>query len=775
MKIKNLYIKEYAGVKNRCIELEPGFNIIEGENESGKSTILSFIKFMLYGLAKRSAGETVTEKEKAFSWSGGVAEGTMTVETEDGVFRIERSAREGIRGDTLKIIELDTGDAVFRGEVPGEVFLGVSAAVFESSACVRQLSCALLDGAELGSALENLLLSADEALSTQKAVDKLESQRKKLLHKTGRGGSIAEHTLRRDTLRTRLETAKKKNAQIMDYEASYEKLAALCSEAREKLAENRELCEAYDKRQQLIRLESLKSTKARIESIETELSEYKAEKCYLGFVPRGDYLMALTEAERDFSSALKNREEKSADFEEARGALPEENEEKAKYALEIEKMGGAATVADEYSASYRRHNGLLRSAFVFLAVCAVFVAASVVCVLPLTLPKFFENAYVFPAFCAGAAIFALATIFFYIASGKKRGKCEKICRALGLDGFPSGNELYTYLGECAGAKAKCDGRRKRLEDAERALAEAESTLGSRRAELERLLFKVGAKLPENEADINGLVLEIKASSDEVCRGIDELERDLAKYRTLYEERSREAEGLDEKALRAALTPELEARLASVNITSLRREYEFMRAKAESAEQKKNYYDHELVGLRATAENPLKVETLLYATEERLREETTLHAAISLASDALQTAAVSVRKNVTPMLRARAGEILSSLTDGKYSALGISPDFTITLEADGVTRPIEAMSAGTKDAAYLALRLALISVLYRGGQPPLILDEALSQIDDRRTAALLSMLSRYCSEGNQCMLFSCHTRESEMVEANVIRLRSRDVL
>ena len=48
-------------------------------------------------------------------------------------------------------------------------------------------------------------------------------------------------------------------------------------------------------------------------------------------------------------------------------------------------------------------------------------------------------------------------------------------------------------------------------------------------------------------------------------------------------------------------------------------------------------------------------------------------------------------------------------------------------------------------------------------------EVLSQIDDKRAAALLNMLSKYCADGAQCLLFSCHTRESGMVEANVIKL------
>ena len=191
MRIINVNIAEYASIKNREIDFSDGLNIIEGENESGKSTILSFIKFMLYGFPKRSAGEVLSEKERGLSWSGGSAEGSMTIETDLGRFRIERSAKA--KGDGgAKIIDLSTGTQVAKGEVPGELFLGVSLRVFESTACVKQLECSSIDGGELGGALENMLLSADETMNTQRAIGKIERLRKKLLYKTGKGGSIYE-------------------------------------------------------------------------------------------------------------------------------------------------------------------------------------------------------------------------------------------------------------------------------------------------------------------------------------------------------------------------------------------------------------------------------------------------------------------------------------------------------------------------------------------------------------------------------------------------------
>ena len=45
-------------------------------------------------------------------------------------------------------------------------------------------------------------------------------------------------------------------------------------------------------------------------------------------------------------------------------------------------------------------------------------------------------------------------------------------------------------------------------------------------------------------------------------------------------------------------------------------------------------------------------------------------------------------------------------------------------------------------------------------PPLMMDEALCQMDDRRMGRLLGLLGKLCEENLQCLLFTCHRREAE---------------
>jgi len=52
MKIRELNIKNFGKLSDKTIRFPDGINIIYGENESGKSTIHTFIKSMLFGLER---------------------------------------------------------------------------------------------------------------------------------------------------------------------------------------------------------------------------------------------------------------------------------------------------------------------------------------------------------------------------------------------------------------------------------------------------------------------------------------------------------------------------------------------------------------------------------------------------------------------------------------------------------------------------------------------------------------------------------------------------
>ena len=52
MKIRELYLENFGKFSDKKVVFRDGVNVIYGENESGKTTIHTFIKSMLFGLER---------------------------------------------------------------------------------------------------------------------------------------------------------------------------------------------------------------------------------------------------------------------------------------------------------------------------------------------------------------------------------------------------------------------------------------------------------------------------------------------------------------------------------------------------------------------------------------------------------------------------------------------------------------------------------------------------------------------------------------------------
>ena len=90
MIIKNIKINQFGNLENKDIELST-FNVIYGRNEAGKSTLLSFIPSMLYGLSKLKNGKKYSDFEKYKPWKEKDFSGTIEYSLDDGTnFKVYR-------------------------------------------------------------------------------------------------------------------------------------------------------------------------------------------------------------------------------------------------------------------------------------------------------------------------------------------------------------------------------------------------------------------------------------------------------------------------------------------------------------------------------------------------------------------------------------------------------------------------------------------------------------------------------------------------------------
>ena len=70
MKINKLKINSYGKLKEKEIDLKKGINIIYGQNEAGKSTLINFIINSFYGISKNKKGKEVSDYDKYKPWVG---------------------------------------------------------------------------------------------------------------------------------------------------------------------------------------------------------------------------------------------------------------------------------------------------------------------------------------------------------------------------------------------------------------------------------------------------------------------------------------------------------------------------------------------------------------------------------------------------------------------------------------------------------------------------------------------------------------------------------
>jgi uncharacterized protein YhaN len=127
-----------------------------------------------------------------------------------------------------------------------------------------------------------------------------------------------------------------------------------------------------------------------------------------------------------------------------------------------------------------------------------------------------------------------------------------------------------------------------------------------------------------------------------------------------------------------------------------------------------------------------------------------------------------RQQEGPLLR-RASAHFAALTNGRYARLATDTDeqgrvLLLACRPDGAECRAEALSEGTRDQLYLALRVAAIEDHAERAEPlPFIADDLLVNFDDARAGAALALLATF-GRGTQTILFTHHEHIAAMAEA-----------
>lgn len=180
MIIREANIGKFGKLENQKYQFAPRINVIYGANESGKSTLMQFLKAMLFGLEKTRVRKTLDAYNRYEPWdTPAYFYGSMMFETGQQQFLLERNFY--YKEKRARLVNIRDGEelSVEYGDL--DMLLGnVSAAAYENTCCIGQEQ--LLPGRELGVLLEdersNLAQTGSGDFQLSKALQELEQKRK---------------------------------------------------------------------------------------------------------------------------------------------------------------------------------------------------------------------------------------------------------------------------------------------------------------------------------------------------------------------------------------------------------------------------------------------------------------------------------------------------------------------------------------------------------------------------------------------------------------------
>ncbi|ELC8442054.1 AAA family ATPase [Clostridium perfringens] len=192
MIIKKINVKSFGKLENKEIELKEGFNIIYGENESGKSTLQSFIKVMLYGVDNKKGKKSLADRVKYTPIGKSTFSGELLIEVENEELLIDRSFGKTKKYDEGNIFNNITGEKInqYSWQEPGKDILNISGDGFKNTLFISQMGCNVESSKQddvLNKIINILECGADE-ISYKKIKNNLEENKKQLTNsrKTGK-------------------------------------------------------------------------------------------------------------------------------------------------------------------------------------------------------------------------------------------------------------------------------------------------------------------------------------------------------------------------------------------------------------------------------------------------------------------------------------------------------------------------------------------------------------------------------------------------------------
>ena len=735
MFIEKIKIDDFGGTENREISFENDLNIIEGDNESGKSTVCAFMRFILFGFSDKK------ERMRRYSFGHNSVSGSMIVNVGGKRFRIEREYAEK-SGDKCSIIDLDINAPVSEGVNPGEYFLSVYGDVYDHTAFINQTAGGFVNGATVSDAIENILFGADETINTQKALKRLDEARIMLSHKRGDGGRINELKQEKERLEALLDKAKQSNAQLIERRGAVLNAQRAIEENTNKAQQNKELIEYYETAAAYRTYKQYRHMSKNAAEMQVLYDALTEQYTYEGFLPDDEYierLRYLIDETDSIDESIRMLQKEINDLE----ASNSEIFDSSTFVEKAEELGGAEKLCDDFDGIQDKKNLFSALAIIF-AVFGIGVGVG----------GWFFTSIITQSFFLGlgvGVVFIVLSVIFLILSNKQRMNLQMFLVELDLNSAEEFENALTNYEENAN---KIEEHNKKTAEYDKAFTELNNERTKTRDEAMTLAMKWGRSDPTAALrKAEELVRRLYESSSEAQKF--SMSRDLLKAQVA---------GLNKDELKAKLNgrPYDEDAFDKQEVEAAITQREFYLKMNENLREKISSLDNEIAVILATSGDALEIDLQIKQIDKQIKFLSEKHASLLLAYKKLEEASSGLRSAVIPKLTDISGDIMSAVTDGKYSALGIGKKFDLKYDFNEKNHPIDYLSEGSRDVAYYALRLALVKVLYSKQFPSIIFDESFSHLDDNRLNKMFAVLCEISEADIQFLIFTSQKREAKIL-------------
>lgn len=779
MKILSLDIASFGKFKSYQLDLPDNMTVVFGENENGKSTIMSFIRMMFYGNTGKTTDIDKNPRIKYRPWDSELMAGSIVFEHGGHNYRLEREFKKSNSTDKITLIDLDTGIAtsLSGSDDIGSRFFGLTDSAFERSVFISEsIPTSKNEDAngEINSRLSNVATTGNEEISFEKISARLIKAKEALFSRGGKKGLYDKAVAAKETIASDIALAQETERKLDELRRAIAEKEAALSKSSLESAKLFNLLKSADK----IKKKAL--TEKYLEAVKTKNQLEDKLRLKDGNI-----------ADNDFTATGRAH---LANYKSTTESFAETDKKCCGLLAEIDRLSSEnSTVKDEFAEERIKltHSQNVIESEIDTARKSIIEINKKIEELTPTKKK--EPLF----FIAGLIVLLLGGVLFATVGAVIGGSVIGAGILLTVLGFiikkkvaPDDTEyknqlnlltvnLASLIDEKDAISDKLGNLEKQTRDIQvKALAD-KAILEEKQRELENLLLekeKLSVLVKETEnvllSHISLLteISDIKDAAsklDSIDSVIRELESTTQRANMMADHASITSEEQAKSRLEATEKQNLPENLSEEDLDLAKERF---KAQSDQNGKIRSEISSLKAQLKAMAEGTPSTALLRLKDEElsaKIDGYNDFGDKVDLTLEVLDEAFRELRRNYSGTLENRITEIFAHITEQKYSSVNVSKNFELGVKATDLfgLKDSQFLSSGTEDQLYLALRLALAELMTeQTGVLPILMDDPLSQYDDKRMVQTIEFLFDY-AKSRQLILFTCHNTVADAAKAN----------